>query len=212
MTALGAVQGGLLVPPALESPRSPLAVGSYGPLVTAWARKRLHIVHGPWQEYAIGRVLECDSAGDLLARLALLGVGRQNGKSVIVRSIAGWILDEGYKLDAFQQWRFMLFAAHDAHQARIIYNAVRDDVEAYADVDLYGRTARQKGRRRARATLKEGIELNGVRVDVATSQAGSSRGLSPGMIGFDEVLTQTDDRMLSAFLPALSAVHNSIML
>jgi hypothetical protein len=201
-----------LVAPALESPRSPLAVGSYGPLVTAWALRRLGLEHGPWQAYALNRLLECDANGDLLARIGLLSVARQNGKSVIVRSLVGWILDEGYKLPAFRDWQFILLAAHDAKQARIPYGFIRRDVEAYSNVDVWGKSARAKGKHRARATMFTGIELNGVTVDVATRQPGSARGVSPGLVAFDEVLTQTDFAMYEVLSPAQSAVRNSQML
>ena len=78
-----------LIQPALESPQSPLAAYSYGPLVANWSKRRLGIELGPWQKYAVNRVLEADTAGNLLARLALISVGRQNGKSVIVRAVVG---------------------------------------------------------------------------------------------------------------------------
>jgi len=200
-----------LVAPALESPRSPRAVSSYGPLVARWTERRLHMTLGPWQEYAISRLLECDSAGDLIARVGLLSVARQNGKSVIVRAIVGWILDEGYKLPAFRDWNFLLLAAHDAKQARIPYGFIRRDVESYADVDTWGRTAR-RSKNVARATMYTGIELHGIVVDVATRQPGSARGVSPGLIAFDEVLTQTDFSMYEVLSPAQSAIHNSLML
>jgi hypothetical protein len=200
-----------MVAPALESPRSPLAVSSYGPLVTAWARRRLGIDHGAWQAYTLARILECDSEGALLARQALVSVGRQNGKSVIVRSLVGWILDEGYAIPAFDQWTFILLAAHDAKQARIPYDFIRKDVEGYSDVGSWDR-ARRKGKSRMRATYNQGIEMNGVTVDVATRQPGSARGISPGLIAFDEVLTQTDFSMYEVLSPAQSAIKNSLML
>lgn len=202
----------MLIPPALETPRSPRAVGSYGPLVTRWTERRLGLIHGPWQEYALGRMLECDDDGDLIARLILLSVARQNGKSVIVRSLVGWLMDEGFKLDAFQDWSLALLAAHDAKQARIPYDFIRRDMQSYADVSAWGQTARRGGKAASRATMYTGLELHGVKVDVATRQPGSTRGVSPGLIAFDEVLTQTDFSMYEVLSPAQSAVHNSQML
>ena len=201
-----------MIAPALESPRSPRAVSSYGPLVTKWCARRLGIEHGPWQAYAIARLLECDDAGNLIARIGLLSVARQNGKSVIVRSIMGWILDEGYKIAAFRDWKLLLLAAHDAKQARIPYGFIRQDVESYANVDTWGQSARRSGNNVARATRFGGIELHGVSIDVASRQAGSTRGVSPGLIAFDEVLTQTDFSMYEVLSPAQSAIANSQML
>lgn len=200
-----------LVAPALESPRSPRAASSYGPLVVRWAERRLGVTLGDWQVYAVSRALECDSDEELIARYSLLSVGRQNGKSVIVRAIVGWILDEGYKLPAFREWKFILLAAHDAKQARIPYTFIRQDLENYADVDTWGHSARRAAHR-ARATMSSGIELHGITVDVASRHAGATRGVSPGLIAFDEVLTQTDFNMYDVLSPALSAVRNSQMM
>lgn len=203
------VAASTLIQPALQSPRSVLAVNSYGYLITRWAKRKLGLEHGPWQEYAIERIFEHDAQGDLLAKLALVSVGRQNGKSVIVRSIAGWMLDEGYGHPAFEAWKFILLAAHDGKQARIPYEYIRRDIESHTK---FSYRASGRGVRRTRATMMAGIENNGVTVDVATRQAGSARGISPGLVCFDEVLTQTDFSMYEVLSPSLSAIHNSMML
>jgi hypothetical protein len=148
----------------------------------------------------------------LLARTVLLSVARQNGKSVIVRAFVGWLLDEGHKWDTFRKWDFILLAAHDAKQARIPYDYIRRDVLTYSDINTWGHSARKQGADRARATQYTGIELNGVRVDVATSQPGSARGISPGLICFDEVLTQTTFETYEVLSPAQVAIPNSQML
>lgn len=200
------------VPPALESPRSNLETGSFGPKVVNWAKRRLHLKLDAWQAYALERMLAHDADRNLLARLALISVARQNGKSVIVRSLVGWLLDEGHKWDTFRKWDFILLAAHDAKQARIPYDYIRRDVLTYSEISGWGHTARRQGLNRARATQYTGIELNGVRVDVATSQAGSARGISPGLICFDEVLTQTTFNTYEVLSPAQVAIPNSQML
>lgn len=210
MTELGTDTRVKLILPALESPRSTRRFNSFGHRVTKWAWRRLGMTHGPWQEYALDRILEHDDDMNLIARKALISVGRQNGKSVIIRSLVGWLLDEGYKYETFAGWNFVLLAAHDAKQARIPYNFIRQDVELYADIS--GRwNARLRGSERGRATLYGGIELNGISVDVASRHAGAQRGISPGLICFDEVLTQTDFRMYEVLSPAQSAVANSQM-
>lgn len=196
--------------PALQSPRSVLATGSYGDRVHRWMQRRLRMTLGAWQFYAIDRLLEHDAQGDLLVKLGLISVARQNGKSVIVRAIVGWMLDEGYKLPAFKEWNFILLAAHDAKQARIPYEFIRRDLLLHTQIaGLQGRFA---DRNPKRATLKEGIELNGIRVDVASAREGSTRGVSPGLICFDEVLTQVSFSMYEVLSPSLSAMRNSFML
>jgi hypothetical protein len=200
------------IPPALESPHSALVTGSFGPKVVQWAKRRLKLTMDQWQQYALWRALEHDADMQLLARTVLLSVARQNGKSVIVRAFVGWLMDEGHSWDTFRKWDFILLAAHDAKQARIPYDYIRRDLLSYADINTWGHTARKQGLARARATQYTGLEVNGVRVDVATSQAGSARGISPGLICFDEVLTQTTFSTYEVLAPAQVAIPNSQML
>ena len=199
--------------PALASPRSALAVGTYGGRVERWAQKRMGITLGPWQSYAVRRIMEYDADGNLLANQVLVSVGRQNGKSIIVRAIVGWLLDVGWKVPAFEHYKHMTMAAHDANQARIPYDLVRRDVIAFAAVWGHGRSAKsQEGRKVARATMYGGIELNGIVLQTASNRADSGRGHTNGLIAFDEVLTQRDFGMHSVLVPSLSAVPNSLLL
>lgn len=200
-----------LIAPSLETPQSPRVAGTYGNLVVAWAAKRLNMVLGPWQIYSLQRILEHDDDGNLLARQALLSVGRQNGKSVIVRALVGYLLEHGAQHPILSSWDLVLLAAHDANQARIPYDFVRRDFESYAPIQVWGH-GRMYGRQTYRSTMYNGLESHGVKVTVATRQAGSSRGMSPGLICFDEVLTQTDFGMYEVLSPAQSAIRNSLML
>jgi hypothetical protein len=161
--------------------------------------------------YALQRMLEHDADGNLIARQALLSVGRQNGKSVVVRALVGYLLEEGYQHPIFRDWTLILLAAHDANQARIPYDFIRRDFESYTPVQTWGR-GRRFGRDQYRSTMFNGLESHGIQVTVASRQAGSQRGVSPGLICFDEVLTQTDFNMYEVLSPAQSAIRNSLML
>ena len=59
-------------------------------------------------------MLRHDANGDLIARIMLVSTGRQNGKTIIVQGLFGWLLDEGRQLEPFAGWTEMLAAAHDA--------------------------------------------------------------------------------------------------
>ena len=202
-----------LVKPALVTPDPPNATGSYGPLAVRWAKRKLGLVLGPWQRYALKRLLLHDSAGDLIAKLGLVSVARQNGKSVIVRTLVGWMLDEGIYTPALSEWRFILLAAHDAKQARIPYSMIRTDLESYALATIASTARRRRyGQQITRSSYWTGLEHHGVSVDVATAAPGSARGVSAGLICFDEVLTQTSFAMYEVLSPAQSAVRNSFML
>jgi hypothetical protein len=172
--------------------------GSYGPAVRKWAKRRLGIVFGFWQAYAIDQALRYDKAGDLIARIVLLSTARQNGKSVIVRMLVGWMLEEGQYLPPFAGWASMLAAAHDAKQARIIYSGVWLDFLQLA-IEGYN------------VTEWRGIRGGHILFDTVTGQPGSARGWSAGLVAWDEMLTQRDWDMWEALSPTQSAQRSPLM-
>lgn len=187
--------------PRWETPTPSGVHGTYGKAVRSWASRELGITLGRWQAHVLDHALRYDRNGDLIHRIALLSTGRQNGKSVIVRSLFGWLLDEGRCLPAFAGWTTLLAAAHDAKQARIIYKGVFGDLSGIPRL-----------RGTARLTEHFGITVGGVTLDTVTGQAGSSRGLSAGAIAWDEMLTQKDWDMWEALSPTQSAQRSPIMI
>ncbi len=190
-----------LILPHWETPDPPGVTGSYGPAVRAWAKRERGREYGPWQRYALDRALRHDRNGDVLARIILLGVGRQNGKTVIVEDVVSWMLDEGRCLPAFSGWTEMLAAAHDAPQARKMYNRVRAGIEANDEL-----------RKRIKATQWAGIRAGFLDFNTVTGQPGSARGSAAGLIAWDEVLTQKDFDMWAALGPTQSAQRSPVML
>jgi hypothetical protein len=153
-------------------------------------------------------MLRYDSRGDIIGRIALVSTARQNGKSVIVRAIFGWLLDEGRLLPPFKEWTTLLAAAHDAKQARIIYRGVLADM-----LQVEHLTEHMKGRNAPiRMTEYFGITVHGLTLDTVTGQPGSARGLSAGAIAYDEVLTQRDWDMWEAISPTQSAQRSPIII
>lgn len=188
-----------LIPPRWETPDPPGVTGSYGPRVRRWAKRRLGIRFGAWQTYAIDQALRHDKAGDVIARIILLSTARQNGKSVIVRALVGWMLEEGQFLPPFRGWSSILAAAHDAKQARVVYRNVWLDFLELA-LDDY------------KVTEWRGIGGGHLLFDTVTGQPGSVRGWSAGMVAWDEMLTQRDWDMWEALSPTQSAQRSPIML
>jgi len=187
--------------PRWETPDPPGVAGSYGPAAIEWAQRELKLSLDPWQAYVIHQVLRHDRKGNLFHRIALFSTARQNGKTVIVRVIVGWILAEGQRLPAFSGWTEMLAAAHDAPQARIMYKRVLSDIEGNAAL-----------RARSRTSEWRGIKAGRIEFDTVTGQPGSARGKSAGLIAWDEMLTQRDWDMWEALGPTQSAQQNPIML
>lgn len=188
--------------PLYETPEPRKWAGTYGKAVAAHYRAVFGITLDPWQRYAIDGLLRHDAKGSLLASSGLVSVARQNGKSVIVRAIVAWVLDEGWTLPAFSSWREILAAAHDAPQARLTYRGVLSDLRSVPRIKASHRL-----------TEYVGIEApNGLAFNTVTSQPGSVRGHSAGLVAWDEVLTQRDFGMLEVLLPVTSAQVNPLML
>lgn len=198
-------------PPRWETPKPSGVAGSYGPQARAWATKHLGIDLGQWQSHVLDAILRHDKKGDLLARTALLSTGRQNGKSVIVRVLLGWMLDEGQKLDPFSRWTTLLAAAHDAKQARIIYKGVYGDLWNVPHLRARASGGARQGQD-VRLTEHFGIQVGRLTLDTITGQPGSARGLSAGIVAYDEVLTQHDWDMWEAVQPVTAAQRSPLML
>lgn len=190
-----------LILPRWETPEPSGVRGSYGPAVRRWAKRQLGLTVDGWQGWAIDRLLRHDRIGDLIARIALLSTGRQNGKSVIVRVITGWFLDEGQFLPPFRGWTSILAAAHDSKQARLTYNSVGRDL---AD--------REDQTQKARISIYRGITVGNIDFDVVSNQPGSVRGWSAGLIDYDELLTARDWAFWEALGPTQSAQRSPLML
>jgi hypothetical protein len=111
------------------------------------------------------------------------------------------MLDEGRTLAPFAGWTEMLAAAHDAPQARKMYNRVRAGIEGNAALA-----------KRVRTTQWAGIRSGPLELNTVTGQPGSARGSAAGLIAWDEVLTQKDFDMWAALGPTQSAQRSPIML
>jgi hypothetical protein len=104
----------------LETPSD--AVDSFGAQVAALAESVLKITLMPWQVRALTGMLGHDGTGRLCANEAVIGTGRQNGKSWMLRALcAGWALKgpewwgrpqeiqivANKKKRAMETWRFL---------------------------------------------------------------------------------------------------------
>jgi hypothetical protein len=79
------------------------AQGTYGHLVAAWALEHLQLALMPWQVHVLNGMLaqgaDADSkAGQLHHRSSLVLVARQQGKTTLLKALAGWWLTGMAKL------------------------------------------------------------------------------------------------------------------
>ena len=85
----------------------------------------------PWQAHALDRILELDRDGQLRFRLAIVTVGRQQGKSILLRALAWWRIHQG---DRFGEPQQLIHVANVGRRAMEIWKPA-----ARHTVDVYGR-------------------------------------------------------------------------
>ncbi len=73
----------------------PRAVGSIGPEFIRWSERRLERPLRWWQRLAATRLLEVDAAGVLVWDAVVISVGRQCGKSWLLRELCLWRIHQG---------------------------------------------------------------------------------------------------------------------
>jgi len=93
--------------------------GSYGPRAAAWAIDALETTLLPWQDWALGRILEHRADGSLRWRIVVLTVARQSGKSYLGRVGCGWRASQGH--DVFGERQLVLSTANKQATAREIW-------------------------------------------------------------------------------------------
>jgi hypothetical protein len=186
--------------PRWETPLPATAVGSWGPLVVAFARRELGIELDRWQIRAITRALAVDASGRLVHSEYLVSTGRQSGKTALVRALIGWALTTLVG----PAWELLYGIAYNRAQARIPYDAVRADLAPIA------RRLGPEARGGLAVTRYLGIRSNvdGWRREyhVTSREARDAlRGYSIDLAVFDEVRTQRDEETYAALKPTTAA-------
>ena len=181
--------------PRLETPSD--AVASYGPEVAALAKSVLGITLMPWQVRALTGMLGHDGTGRLCANEAVVGTGRQNGKSWMIRALcAAWALKgpewwgepqtvqivANKKKRAMETWRFLAGVLERADLATV---------------------RRQNG--------DESINLHNGSVITLGVASRDEHGGSPDLLAIDELWDIHPDVLFDSFRPSQVARPNPLL-
>jgi len=154
-----------------------------------------------WQRRAVNRALAVRPDGHLVHRIYLLSVGRQSGKTLLVRALLGWALTAR---GVPEGWTVYLGLAHDKTQARIPYESVMADLAPVA--------ARVGPESRGGLSITRYLGIRSAMYGrprsyhVGSREAPDAvRSYSVDLGVFDEVRTQRDGRVWAALLPTTSA-------
>ncbi len=151
-----------------------------------------------WQKFAIERLYETtDVTGERNQhRTGVIGVGRQNGKSIIGSALATEAL---YRGPAGSE---VYSAAGDRKQARIVFEESKRQIQ-------------RSQRLSALATIyRDAIEIptTGNVYRVLSADAKLQQGLSPYFVVFDEVHVQPNDDLWDAMVFGMAARPNGMIL
>jgi hypothetical protein len=175
--------------------------GSWGPDVTAYAADVMGVSLDRWQRRAVNRALAVRPDGHLVHRIYLLSVGRQQGKSLLVRAILGWALTARGTPEG---WTLYLGLAHDKTQARIPYEGVMADLAPVRD--RVGPESRGGLAITRYLGIRSAMYGQPRAYHVGSREAPDAiRSYSVDLGVFDEVRTQRDGRVWAALLPTTSA-------
>jgi phage terminase large subunit-like protein len=192
------------VPPLFESPV--VYERSRGRSVSQWAEEHLLVLRGPragqplslltWERYLLARLLETRDDDLLRYRRALVGIGRQNGKSIVGGLLATESLMRG------PQGSQIYSAAGDRYQARIVFGEAKRQVETSPLLS------------RALRTYRDAIEnpTTGSVYRVLSSEAKLSQGFSPYLVIFDEVHVQPNEDLWDALSLGMGALDEALIL
>jgi phage terminase large subunit-like protein len=158
-----------------------------------WAGRPLRFLE--WEKLVIQELFEGDEAGNRY-RQGLVGVGRQNGKSIIGSGLAVEALFRGPVGSEIYS------AAGDRQQARVVFG------EAKRQIASTPRLAAQA------KVYRDAIEIpsTGSVYRVLSSDAKLQQGLSPYFVVFDEVHVQRDDELWNAMAFGMAARPGSVLL
>lgn len=191
-------------PPRYITP--PLYPESRGMGIVEWVEGRFVVLKGPmagqqmrwltWEQFVAERLYELRPNGTHRFREGLVGVGRQNGKSII---------GSGLGLEALLRGPVgseVYSCAGDRKQAGIVFNEARKQVEGNELLSRYTKVYR------------DAIEVpeTGNVYRVLSADATLQQGLSPYFVVFDEVHVQRNDELWNAMRYGMAARPNAILL
>jgi hypothetical protein len=105
---------------------TPVPAGeSYGPALTAWAKRVLGIELMEWQKRIVNDSLTLDENGDFVFREACISTARQNGKSLIMRACAGFFATE-YAAHRMEPQTIVIVANQKRRSMALFRDVVRD--------------------------------------------------------------------------------------
>jgi hypothetical protein len=171
---------------------------SFGPALTAWAKRVLNIELMEWQKRICNDALTVDSDGDFVFREACISTARQNGKSLVMRAVAGFMATE-YAAARREPQTIVIVANQKRRSMALFRDVVRD-----LDEKFECKVRWQNGDERI--NFPDGSSIS---VVAASAHA---HGMTASVLLVDEVWDISPEVVFTALRPSQIAVKNPMMM
>jgi phage terminase large subunit-like protein len=170
---------------------------SFGPALTAWAKRVLGIELMEWQKRICNDALTVDADGDFVFREACISTARQNGKSLVMRAVAGFMATE--YAAARREPQTIVIVANQKRRSMALFRDVVRDLENF-DCKVRWQNGDE------RINFPDGSSIS---VVAASAHA---HGMTASVLLVDEVWDIGPDVVFTALRPSQIAVKNPMMM
>jgi len=170
---------------------------SFGPALTAWAKRVLNIELMEWQKRICNDALTVDADGDFVFREACISTARQNGKSLVMRAVAGFMATE--YAAARREPQTIVIVANQKRRSMALFRDVVRDLENF-DCKVRWQNGDE------RINFPDGSSIS---VVAASAHA---HGMTASVLLVDEVWDIGPDVVFTALRPSQIAVKNPMMM
>jgi len=178
---------------------TPVPAGeSFGPALTAWAKRVLGIDLMEWQKRIVNDALTVDADGDFVFREACVSTARQCGKSLVMRACAGFFATE-YAAQRKEPQTIVIVANQKRRSMALFRDVVRDLEEKFECKVRW-----QNGDERI--NFPDGSSIS---VVAASAHA---HGMTATHLLVDEIWDISPEVVFTALRPSQIAVKNPMMM
>jgi phage terminase large subunit-like protein len=170
---------------------------SFGPALTAWAKRVLNIELMEWQKRICNDALTVDADGDFVFREACISTARQNGKSLVMRAVAGFMATE--YAAARREPQTIVIVANQKRRSMALFRDVVRDLENF-DCKVRWQNGDE------RINFPDGSSIS---VVAASAHA---HGMTASVLLVDEVWDISPEVVFTALRPSQIAVKNPMMM
>ena len=178
---------------------TPVPAGeSFGPALTAWAKRVLNIDLMEWQKRIVTDALTVDADGDFIFREACVSTARQCGKSLVMRAVAGFMATEYAALRKEPQ--SVVIVANQKRRSMALFRDVVRDLDEKFECKVRWMNGDE------RINFPDGSSIS---VVAASAHA---HGMTASVLLVDEVWDISPEVVFTALRPSQIAVKNPMMM